>query len=111
MSCTPETYTFYPSQRRINYRFNKNDSIHVIFPYASFTLIGSGDVTIDNDHEQANYIERESNEYLLKSLKEKYKSDQLVIEYDRDSLKAQFGKMISHFLLHQRKELFIIRQF
>jgi hypothetical protein len=106
-SCTPETYSYYPAQRRISHKFNNQDSIHVIFPYASFKVIGNGDSELNRDDLRARTIEEISNGYLLKHFTERFKADQLdVADYERDSLGQQFGKMIRYFYKKKRSIIF-----
>ncbi len=76
----------------------------MIFPYASFKVIGKGDNELTRDNLRARTIEEISYDYLLKHFTEKFKKvDQLDVGYyERDSLGVQFGKMIRYF--YQKKE-------
>jgi hypothetical protein len=96
-SCTPSTYTYYPAQRMINHKFNVNDSIFIIYPLASFKVIGNGDSAFFYDDDRARKMEGFSNEYLYLNLGRKFKFNQLLGDYNRDSLARQFEKMIKTF--------------
>ncbi len=97
-SCIPSTYTYYPAQRKINHKFNTNDSIFIIHPFASFKIIGNGDSAFYNDHERVQSMELFAKNYLQLHISNKFKLASLdTKDYERDTLGYEFGEMIQRF--------------
>jgi hypothetical protein len=101
-SCLPDTYTYYPSTRKLSRNFNKDDTVFIISPYANFAVTGENDIVLSTDTSMARMIQNTAEGYFLNSFSGKFKSKRLYLgDTDRDTLAFRFFKLINN--LYQTK--------
>lgn len=97
-SCTPDTYTYYPSQRKINNRLNPDSPIYLVPPFASFVVMEQNDVVRNTNTEDQQIMESFAANYLTDQLKDKFPLRALAArDYNRDTLSLEFRKMVDLF--------------
>src|SRR6267154_494217 len=86
-SCTPDTYCYYPAQRRIDHLSTVADSVFFFFPYASLKIIYHHDDEWVEDSVTAKRMAEFCNDYFVNAIPMKFKTGfPLLTQLQLDSL-------------------------
>jgi hypothetical protein len=103
-SCTPGTYTFYPSTSHIARPYHLNDTVYLIPPVSTFSILGKDDRIIGSNSKRAAAISTMANRMLGKGLCTQYHCKPLGNKsMDEKLVRTEMEKMVNYFYEHKAK--------